>query len=350
MLSNVYMFTWEEQFLLDKELFRRKENFAVKFGQESIFSFDTESRDLAMIKQSIYGGGLFVSKKLVILNGIPMDATTKMGEERKKPIDIFIDDFLSREGKIPEETLILFISSKPDKRLKLYKFLERNAVVKEFNQYKDSQLKDFIISQLGGIFIPDDVVEYLLIKVWANLYRLRFECEKIKTRCEIKNITKIDQQLIDKLAFWQVETNAFALLESLFTDTKRAVQIIAKIQDDGEDRNAFAGMLYRSLKTSLFLVDIVNAGTTDSKEIAAIMWANPWQISKSLKQIKQLQANHQLMKTFFRQLVGLDYSIKSGKLPDTYFRLGIKKFLLWWTTDMENDGRLDDEREDQWEN
>jgi DNA polymerase III delta subunit len=146
-------------------LFRRKENFAVKFGQESIFSFDTESRDLAMIKQSIYGGGLFVSKKLVILNGIPMDATTKMGEERKKPIDIFIDDFLSREGKIPEETLILFISSKPDKRLKLYKFLERNAVVKEFNQYKDSQLKDFIISQLGGIFIPDDVVEYLLVKV-----------------------------------------------------------------------------------------------------------------------------------------------------------------------------------------
>jgi len=76
-----------------------------------------------------------------------------------------MDDLIAKEGKIPEETLLVFVSNKPDKRTRFYKFLERNAVVKEFKQYKEHELKDFVISQLPGIYIPSEVVEYLLIKV-----------------------------------------------------------------------------------------------------------------------------------------------------------------------------------------
>jgi len=68
MLSNVILFTGEERFLLDKELLRRKEGFAQKFGSEAIFSFDFENLDVAMIKQAIYGGGLFVTKKMIVIS------------------------------------------------------------------------------------------------------------------------------------------------------------------------------------------------------------------------------------------------------------------------------------------
>jgi len=45
----------------------------LKFGQESIFAFDFENLDMGMVKQAIYGGGLFVTKKMVILSGIPYE-------------------------------------------------------------------------------------------------------------------------------------------------------------------------------------------------------------------------------------------------------------------------------------
>jgi DNA polymerase III delta subunit len=68
MLSNVILFTGEERFLLDKELLRRKEGFAQKFGSEAIFSFDFENLDVGMIKQAVYGGGLFVTKKMIVIS------------------------------------------------------------------------------------------------------------------------------------------------------------------------------------------------------------------------------------------------------------------------------------------
>jgi DNA polymerase III delta subunit len=135
---------------------------------------------MGMVKQSIYAGGLFVSKKMIIIQGIPYEGTTKASKDQQEQVELFAEELIKKEGKIPEEALLVFVSSKPDKRLRLYKFLERNATLKEFSRYKESQLKDFIISQLPGIYIPSDVVEYMLAKVGSDLYRLWFECEKLQ--------------------------------------------------------------------------------------------------------------------------------------------------------------------------
>jgi len=173
----------------------------------------------------------------------------------QEQVDRFIDDVIAREGKIPEETLLVFISAKPDKRLKFYKFLERNATLKEFNQLKPKELKEFVISQLSGIFIPNDVVEYFTLKVGTDLYRIWFECEKLKIWCEAKKLSTISVEMIDKVSFGLVETNAFTFLDLSLTDTVKAMALLDKIQSDEDNRNAFAGSLYWSLKFSLFLVD-----------------------------------------------------------------------------------------------
>ena len=327
MLNNIVFFTWEETFLLDKELTRRKQNFTLKFGAEGIFSFDLENLDMGMVKQAIYSGGLFVTKKMIILHGIPYEGTSKPVMALADQIDLFVEDLIKKEGKLPDETILLFVSAKPDKRLRLYKFLERNATMKEFSRYKDAQLKDFIISQLPGIYIPSDVVEYLLGKVGADLYRLWFECEKLFIRCTEKKVTTVDIALVDSIVFGAIDTNAFTLLEKLFTDPVGAMRIVDQIRSDGEDWNKFAGMVYWSLKFSLFLLDLYGQGVYDSKDLAVQLWANPWQVGKSLKQIKDLQSSAPRMRAFYRGLVEIDRSIKTGKYPDTYFRLGVKRLI-----------------------
>ena len=45
MASNVFLFTWENKYSLDKELKRRKDSFLEKYWNDSVFIFNSENRD-----------------------------------------------------------------------------------------------------------------------------------------------------------------------------------------------------------------------------------------------------------------------------------------------------------------
>ncbi|MFA7298075.1 MAG: hypothetical protein WC010_00290 [Candidatus Absconditabacterales bacterium] len=172
MIQNIFLFTGQETYLLDKELFRRKEGFLQKFGPDSIFSFSLDNLDIEQIKQAIYSSGLFTTKKLIIINGLPLDAATKLGEDKSEQLQTFVDGLLKSKGKIPEDSLLVFIASTPDKRLRLYKFLEKNTIVKEFKQLKNSDLEKFIKNELTDCDIDHTTIQYLITKVGSDLYRI----------------------------------------------------------------------------------------------------------------------------------------------------------------------------------
>lgn len=327
MLQNVFLFTWQETYLLDKELFRRKEWFLQKFGADSIFSFSLDTLDIAQIKQAIYSSGLFTTKKLILVNGLPLDASTKLEEWQAEQLQAFVDALIKAEGKIPEDSLLVFISSTPDKRLKLYKFLEKNASIKEFTQLKNNDLESFVKRELSDCSIDHAMIQYFLTKVGSDLYRIWFECDKLKTWTKIKQQKKIDEAMIDLIVFGQVETNSFLLLKTLFVDARKAIKILEKIQYSGADRNQFAGMLYRAMKFYIFMIDLDESGVNNSKDIAAFLKMNPWQVKNEYANISTLKAHKKNIEKFYSWLIDLDAGIKSWKFPDTYFRLGIKRLI-----------------------
>lgn len=327
MLNNVYLFTGQETYLLDKELQRWKENFLVKFGPDSVFQFSLDNLDIAQIKQAIYSSGLFTLKKLILINGLPLDALTKLGEEKTDQLTTFIESFVKSQWKIPDDSLVVFISSTPDKRLKLYKFLEKNATVKEFNQLKGSGLEWFIKTELQEFTISHDTIQYFISKVGSDLYRVWFECDKLKTWAKIKDQKIIDDVMIDYIVFGQVEIDSFSLLKSLFSDKKKAVHIVEKIQEWWAIRNQFSGMLYWAIKFYLFMLDLDESGVKDSKTIAWFLKMNPRQVKNEYAKISVLKDNKQNIQKFYTQLIELEAAIKSWRLPDTYFWLGIKKMI-----------------------
>ncbi|EKD25177.1 MAG: hypothetical protein ACD_80C00111G0014 [uncultured bacterium (gcode 4)] len=327
MLNNIYLFTGQETYLLDKELLRRKENFLQKYWSESIFSFSLDNLDIGQIKQAIYSSGLFTTKKLILVNGLPLDASTKLGEERTEQLQVFVDALIKAEGKIPEDSLLVFISSTPDKRLKLYKFLEKNATVKTFEQLKNNSLEEFVKKELSDCIIDHATIQYFLTKVGSDLYRIWFECDKLKIRTQVKQQKKIDEAMIDLIVFGQVEIDSFALLKTLFTDKIKAIQILEKIQSGGADRNQFAGMLYRAIKFYLFMIDLDEYWITDSKEIASFLKMNPRQVKNEYAKIWVLKTHKKNIEKFYSGLIELDTGIKSWKFPDTYFWLGVKKMI-----------------------
>lgn len=327
MLQNVFLFVGQETYLLDKELLRWKEWFLQKFWPDSIYSFNLDNLSVGQIKQSIYSSGLFTTRKLIIINWIPLDASTKLWEDIIEQLQIFVDAFIKAEWKIPDDSLVVFVSSTPDKRLKLYKFLEKNATVKEFSQLKNSWLEEFVKKELGDCDIDHATIQYFLAKVGSDLYRIWFECDKLKTRTMIQNQKKIDTVMIDLIVYGHVETDSFSLLKTLFADKIQAIKILEKIQNGWADRNQFAGMLYWAMKFYIFMLDLDEMWLKDAKDIASFLKMNPWQVKNEYANIWLLKANKKNIEIFYTGLIHLDTGIKSWKYPDTYFWLGIKNLI-----------------------
>lgn len=328
--KNIFLFTWEEKYLLDQELNRWKDSFISKFWENSFFSFNNQTFSSDELSQTIYSGWLFSSKKMIIVKWLPLD-THEWNKITAEESQSFIDYFKKHWWKIPDDTILIFVSYKPDGRsafLKLLNEIIPPTNIKTFDKLKWVALKWFIRQQLWKIQIHELDIEYLLIKIWDDLYRIIYECEKLIIRCQIKNLPTIDHEIIDHVCFGMVESNTFAFFDNLFTDKSQTLLLLDKIRDDGINRNQFAGTLYRGLKVFLFLLDLNEQWISDAKQIVSMTKLHPFVVSKNLKNIHQLQKNQLQIKKFYTKLIELDADIKSWKFPDTYFRLWIKKIIL----------------------
>jgi DNA polymerase III delta subunit len=164
MAQNLYLFTGENHYELREELKRRKDNFAQKFGADSIFTYHTENRNPGEIKQNLCGGGLFITKKLIILQGIPLDTTTtnKLKEEQYSKLT---EEMIATTIGVPSDTILICVSYTPDKRGRFYKRITKEGQIKEFRPLDKNGLKLFVKQQLKDIEIVSPALETFLKKV-----------------------------------------------------------------------------------------------------------------------------------------------------------------------------------------
>ncbi|MCK9467110.1 MAG: DNA polymerase III subunit delta [Candidatus Absconditabacterales bacterium] len=325
MLTNIYLFTGEEKYLLDQEVNRRISNFSQKFGQDSVSFFHVENWDEGKVKQSIYGGGLFSTKSLTVLDGLPV-GTDRFGFTVSQ-VEKFVEEFLKKKGEIPADNLLVFTSSKPDKRSRLYKFLKDNANIKEFNLLNEYGLNSHIKQNLGNIKITDVVLKKFVQKVGGELYRINSEIDKLKTYCEYHSLLEINEKLIDDIVFGFVDSQVFELLDYLFKDKIKAMKFLQKMQDQGLNRNAISGVLYWSLRLYITVYHFAKSGITDLKAIATQSGINSYSLHQNVKNIPLIQKNGTKLENMYKKLIELDFDIKNGKAEEESFWLETKKLI-----------------------
>lgn len=326
MLKNVYLFTGEERYLVDQEVSRRTQNFLSKFGEESLFVYNNENRDEVSASQSIFGGGLFSAKKLTVIHGIPLD-NAKWNTFRVWDIEWFTENFIKKEWKIPEDNLVVFVSNKPDKRSRFFKFLKANANIREFKVLKDFEVKWFIKKELWNIKITDEALNLFVYKVWTNLYRVKSELDKLKLYCETKNIDQISDKLITEIVFGIVEIEAFEFLKLLFKSKTRAIVYLQRMQDQWLNWNAFSGALYWGLKLYITLYHFDKKWVRDPKIIAADTGINPYSLKQNMWYIDVISRNWIEIENMYKKLIEIDVDIKTGQKIEESFWLGIKKMI-----------------------
>ena len=325
MIKNLYFFTWDEEYLLDQELYRRVSNFTQKFGNDSVSFFHVENWDEWKAKQSIYGWGLFSTKTLTVIDGLPT-WTDRFGFTVSQ-VENFIDEFLQKKWEIPAENLLVFANSKPDKRSRLYKFLKDNANIKEFKTMDNAWLKVYIKQELWNLKISDSVLQKFIQKVWVELYRINSEIDKLKYYCEYNSLSEITENLVDEVVFWLVDSQVFELLDYLLKDKTKAIKFLQKMQDQWLNRNAVSGVLYWSLRLYITVYHFAKNGITDLKTIANKTWINSYSLHQNVKNIDLIQSNWTRLENMYKELIDLDFKIKSGKAEEESFWLETKKLI-----------------------
>lgn len=329
-MSNAFLFTGEDRYVVDQEVARWRDGFVQKFGSDAVFVYGPENFDPAAIMENCLGGGLFVSKKMVIIKHAPTDSYGKIPAQI---MESFAQSYMKQYTNISPDTIILFISYKPDKRLKFYKFLDKNTEHKVFKPLSEWQRKSTVQQWTESIQRDADALDYFLLQVGTDMYRVQSETDKVLTRAQVHNKQNITKTDIDTVVFGQVQANTFALFDYLFVDVKKSLHIIDTMRDQWTNRNEAIGALYRGVMLFIMMVDSYHNGARDAKSIAQRGWYAPFAVSKQFGRLQTFVQHYDDIKALYKGLVAVDVSIKTGKLPAEAFWIKSKDLLYqyaWW--------------------
>ncbi len=240
-----FFFTWEEKFLIDNQLDKWKKAFLQKYGSNNFYSFWEWNFDFEKISSVLMGGWLFDEKKFIIIKWVPKDAFVKVNSSEYSKLENFLLEHLDN---ISSENVICFVSYKPDKRTKLYKFLAKNKNIelKEFKLFTEKKLLEYIQKTFQ---VNESLASYVVEKLWTNLFNIHNELEKI-----LKVYPQITKKYIDKYTTSNIEQDAFALLDYL--DNKNtAINILTNLQENKEDIFKILWLLYWNLKNVILIME-----------------------------------------------------------------------------------------------
>lgn len=323
----LFLFTWPDWYYLAQELAKRQHSFGEKYWKENCLVFTNDTISLQAIQEALQGWWLFATKKLIICKGIPDDKAS--GNKPPTQIVKFFEELLEYEAPpFSPDVLLVFVSIDPDKRLRLFKALEKKAHVKAFPAIDDKKVLAFIEQKLGTYY-SNTLGQYILGFVWNDLFRIEQECDKITKYLSYTNQKSLSEEDKQSIIYTTVEANSFGVLDALTAgDVKKALALIDSVTQTETVWPEFIGTLYWWLKHMLQTVELYSRDVKSAKDIAAAIGMHFFPIVKNLKYIDFLKENKTALAAIYHRCLLLDASIKSGAFPAEWFRTAIKTIIF----------------------
>lgn len=281
----------------------------------SVFDFAEKDWRIGDIITNISSGGLFSSKKLVVIKNI-ISSKTDPDEEK-------LEKFLKAEAKKEKSDLILIFweSGNVKKGLKLYKLLQKIAKCQEFELLEGAKLNNWISGKIAqsNVAISPAAADKLIVFVGNDLNLLSREIEKLAV---YKNKGEITEEDIEKLVKSRIDTDIFKTIDALARgDKKTALKMLHEHLEDGEDPFYLLSMYFYQFR-NLVKVKPLAEKYVFPAEIATRLKMHPFVVRKSLDQASNF--SWEKLKKLYGNLCDIDFESKTGK---TDIQLALDKFV-----------------------
>ena len=266
-------------------------------------------------------------KRLVVVKWLPYSSDIK---EREKFSDNELEKFLEVLPKIQEDTVIVFVSWKADKRTKIFKWIQKIAKNEDF-AHPDKKLNFWVknFCDRKNILISDSNISYLLNFTWKNLYNIVNELKKLKNFCIWKNWEKLEIQKsdIEKNILDNSEVNIFKITSLVSAWKKKEAYLeLQNLIKAGEEIHYVFNLMIRQFRLLLACYDLKKLS---SSEIWKTLWIAPFAASSLKNQVWNFTLEQLLKKN--KKCYEIDKWIKFWKiLWDEMLALNIEKELIFW--------------------
>lgn len=321
-MSKRYLFTGEESYLLRKELHKWMTSFREKYGEDTVKSVSLDTYTPSDIMQILCSGGLFHTDQMIVVYDMPGSTTSPKWTSELETL------IMENWTQIYPDYFVVFVSEKPDKRKKIYKFLTEQCEVKIFASMDMRSLPSFVQKEFAEyctvpVILSKEQIEYLIELVGTDGRRLSNEIQKLAFTLNAKPNTIIDKVLIDSVVSPSQESTAFELLDALLhIPSPTILDTVWLLIQMWEAWQAIHGGLLWGLKNMIAYALCIQHGN-DPKTL----WLAPFVIGKYNKYQSTLIAYLSAYQQLYNVLLDYEYRIKSGQIDDKWYWLHLKDLL-----------------------
>lgn len=318
-MANISLRTWDE-FLLNKDLTVRKNNFITKYWSQNIFYFPNPEDNISEILETIVWSGLFTAKKLVIINNLPRSSDT--GKTASEKIAKIAEYIIANYQNISNDSTICLVSPKPDGRSKVYKDLSAIKEITKKEYIYSEQTATEIIKQ-NCPEISNEAIRELIYISDNNLYKIYNESYKLGFLNK-----KISIDDINNFVENAKEVDPFGLLWYMIKwDKEKIIWLINNKSSFSDDISEFLGAVRWTLRIAILYYEASQV-SSDSKYISENTKLSPMQSWQLRNNAARLNQNIYEIKNKYQNALDIEYNLKTWLLPKESSRLSIKQLLL----------------------
>jgi DNA polymerase-3 subunit delta len=300
-VSMIYTLSGPNSFALQLELQNIVHTFIERYGDFGIERMDASQSTAQELLESMQAIPFLAGKRMVLIQD-PSDNKQ------------LIEKFPNIVDTISEDTDIVFVQTKFDKRSSFFKFLKKHSEFMEFEELQEPALirwiQDYVSSQQGVISTTD--ARFLIARVGMSQRTIQSELRKL-----LNYSTTISKESIELLTVPTVQSTIFDLIDAAFTgNTAKALDIYKEQRLQKVEPLQIVAMLVWQLHI-LAIIKLGNGKTADT--IARDAKLNPYVVRKSstlvqkmsLSQIKSLVSRtRDLERRLKRELIDSDEALQ----------------------------------------
>jgi len=270
----IYTLSGPNSFALQLELQNIVHNFIAHYGNFGIERMDASQNTTQELLESLQAIPFLAGKRMVLIQD---------PSENKQLIEKFPDIV----DTISEDTDIVFVQTKFDKRSSFYKFLKKRSEFMEFEELHEPALirwiQDYVTSQKGVIRTAD--ARFLISRVGMSQRSIQSELHKLLTYS-----TAISRESIELLTVPTVQSTIFDLIDAACTgNTAKAIYIYKEQRSQKVDPLQIVAMLV----WQLHILAIIKYGKGKKVDaIAREAKLNPYVVRRSSSLVQKMSLSH----------------------------------------------------------
>ncbi|WP_462412277.1 DNA polymerase III subunit delta [Neobacillus sp. Marseille-QA0830] len=271
-------------------------------------AYDLEETPIELAIEDAETFPFFGDRKVIFLHN-PVFLTAEKSKGKVEHNLTRFEEYLSK----PAPFTVMVISApyeKLDERKKLTKELKRQGEVLEAKKLSEHELKNWIqdAAKTKGKVFEADAVDQLLALVGTNMFMISSEIEKLSLYAAEE--TKIDRNLVEKLAARSLEQNIFTLIEKVVQrKLDEALRIYYDLLKQNEEPIKILALLAGQFRLIYQVKELSRRGY-GQQQIAGLLKTHPFRVKLALGQAGRFTDEE--LANLMELLAEADYQMKTG--------------------------------------